>query len=185
MQSATLAPHPHPLPPPRPWYAQVWPWLLIFPPLCATLAGSYAAWLAYSRQDAMVVDDYYKEGQAINQDLRRARMAALLKMDVSLRLDNAGGQLTGIVSSAAANQSDRLKLKFIHPTQPEKDRSLAIAPDAAGKFAVKFPALEKTQWQVAIQDESGRWRLDGVWAWPQQQAIRLRTNEATTSEADF
>jgi hypothetical protein len=62
----------------KPWYAQRWPWLLMLGPVLVILAGSYTCWLAFSRQDALVVDDYYKQGRAINQDLRRDRVATAM-----------------------------------------------------------------------------------------------------------
>jgi len=44
-------------PAPAPWYRHRWPWLIMLGPFLVVLAGSYTMWLAYSRQDALVVGE--------------------------------------------------------------------------------------------------------------------------------
>ena len=61
-----------------PWWRQRWPWLLMAGPAIVIVAGVYTGYLAFTRQDALVVGDYYKQGKAINQDLRRDRAATAL-----------------------------------------------------------------------------------------------------------
>ncbi len=70
----------------KPWYAHLWPWLLMLGPFLVVLAASYSGWIAFTRQDAMVVDDYYKQGNAINQDLRRDAVAANLGLGFPARV---------------------------------------------------------------------------------------------------
>src|SRR4051794_21756102 len=130
----------------KPWYAQLWPWLLMLGPLAVVVAGSYTAWLAFSRQDALVVGDYYKQGKAINQDLRRDRVAANLGLSFNLRYDAAAGRLIGTMHSTAAPQSGKLELHLAHSTQPEKDIKLEVLPDSRGEFSVALPMLERTHW---------------------------------------
>ena len=49
-------------PPPRPWYRQLWPWLLIVPPAAAVIGGSITLYLAVTRPDALVRKDCFKDG---------------------------------------------------------------------------------------------------------------------------
>ena len=51
----------------RPWYQQAWPWFLISLPASAVIGGIITLMLAVNSPNALVVDDYYKEGLAINQ----------------------------------------------------------------------------------------------------------------------
>ena len=51
--------------PVEPWYRQGWPWFLIALPATAVVAGIATLVIAAKTFDGMVVDDYYKEGQAI------------------------------------------------------------------------------------------------------------------------
>ncbi|WP_394777450.1 FixH family protein [Undibacterium sp.] len=162
---------------PRPWFKQLWLWFLLAPPLVAVCAGSYMAFLAYRAQDAMVVGDYYKEGQAINRDLRRDKAAAGLQLSAALHYDAASGivagKLTGSNIGADANPAGMLTMKLVHPTQPEKDLLIRTQADSAGNFSVPLPLLDRAQWQVSLEDQAGLWRISGTWNWPQQQETRL------------
>ncbi len=60
-----------PMPDARPWYRHAWPWLLAIAPAAALIGGFVTLWLAVTTSDSLVVDDYYREGRAINQQLAR------------------------------------------------------------------------------------------------------------------
>lgn len=158
----------------KPWYMHRWPWLLMLGPFVVVIAGAYTIWLAVSRPDALVVDDYYKQGKAINQDLRRDHVAAELKLVAELSFDAADGRLVGTVRSAEQPRTDPLLISLIHSTRPEKDFRLQVQPDAEGKFSVPLPMLDMARWQVLVESGQRDWRLKGVWAWPQQKRIELR-----------
>ncbi|HJW56165.1 MAG TPA: FixH family protein [Burkholderiaceae bacterium] len=158
----------------KPWYRHIWPWLLILGPLSVVVAGSYTAWLAFSRQDALVVDDYYRRGQSINQDLRRDRVATGLELASMLRYDAAAGRLVGTVSSHGAPYTGRVFLHLVHSTQPEKDLNLEAQLDSHGEFSIALPMLEMANWQVLLENGSREWRLNGAWTWPHQKAVAMR-----------
>jgi len=168
--------------PAAPWYTQRWPWLLMLGPVLVILAGSYTMWLAYSRQDALVVDDYYKQGKAINQDLRRDRTAARLGMTAALQYAPANGNLSGAVASLKGAQQGVVQLHLIHATQPEKDLHFQMDLNAQGRFSVALPMLEKTRWQVVLEDQRRAWRLEGIWQWPQQSKLDLRAERPSAGE---
>jgi hypothetical protein len=146
-----------------PWYAQRWPWLLMLGPATVVVAGAFVTFLAVSRPDALVVGDYYKQGQAINQDLRRDRTATGLHLAVQLHFDAQAGRLEGQLTSFGKPLATPFKLMLAHPTLPERDLSLEARPDASGRFVVVLPALERTHWQVVIEGERRDWRLARSW----------------------
>jgi len=159
--------------PAAPWYAHRWPWLLMLGPFLVILAGGYTIWLATVRQDALVVGDYYRQGKAINQDLRRERAASRLGLSLALRYDAAGSRLLGTVAGAERAPHGPMTLRLVHSTRPEKDIVLPLVADAEGRFAVSLPMLEMARWQVLLEDQQRNWRLSGVWPWPQQGAVTL------------
>ena len=160
----------------RPWYAHRWPWFLMIGPVAVVLAGTYTGWLAFSQQDALVVDDYYKQGKAINQDLRRDRAAAGLGLSLDMRYDPAAGRLSGRLLSYGQPMAGAVRVRLIHSTRPERDISLEAQPDRNGAFTVALPLLERTRWQVQIENGRRDWRLHGTWKWPQQQAVQLKAD---------
>ncbi len=149
-----------------PWYKHRWPWLLMAGPVTVIVAGVMTMWISFSSADALVVDDYYKKGKAINQDLRRDSAAASRGLSLSIRYDAAAGVISGQLHGATDDVP--LKLLLIHPTLPEKDIQLTTRSDQRGVFSVALPLLERARWQVQVEDEAGSWRLQGQWSWPQQ-----------------
>ena len=125
-----------------PWYAHRWPWLLMLGPAIVVVAGVITGWLAYTQQDAMVVDDYYKRGKTINLDLRRDHVASAQALSVALRYDAAARTLGGQLTSFGKPVTAPFRIQLAHSTQPEKDVTLAAYPDAQGRFAVPLPVLE-------------------------------------------
>jgi hypothetical protein len=160
-----------------PWYAQRWPWLLIAGPLLVVIACMFTTWLAFTRDDALVVDDYYMEGQAINRDLRRDVAASALGLTFDMRYDAAAGRLSGSLMSFGAPIAGNVIIHLAHATQPEKDLQFLVQPDQAGRFSVSLPMLEMARWQVQVESERRDWRLLGVWKWPHVPAIFIRADQ--------
>lgn len=161
------------LSPATPWYAQRWPWLLMLGPAIVLVGGSYVTYLAYTHQDAMVVADYYKQGKAINQDLRRDRAASELRLAFSATLDPAAGVLHGRLASNGAGLGQPFRIHLAHATQPGKDLKLDALADAQGNFSVPLPMLERGRWQVVVEGAARDWRLAASWDWPRRQSIAI------------
>lgn len=153
------------------WYRHRWRWLLMLGPLTVVVAGLVTMWISFSGADALVVDEYYKQGKAINQDLRRDRVAAILGLAFSLRYDPAAGKLKGELRGLP--NALPLTLILIHPTVPQKDRRMIVKLDAQGEFSIALPMLERARWQVQIEDAARSWRLQGDWSWPQENTLDI------------
>ncbi|MFI4941526.1 MAG: FixH family protein [Burkholderiales bacterium] len=160
----------------KPWYAQIWPWLLMLGPFIVVIAATYTGWIAFSKQDALVVDDYYKQGNAINQDLRRDRTATNMGLSFNARYDAAAGKLNGRLLGFGTPVAGKLLIHFIHQTQPEKDLHLEAQVDQLGNFSVELPMLEMGRWQLSVEGAKRDWRLNGIWKWPQQQMVNLKAD---------
>jgi uncharacterized protein len=158
-----------------PWYRHRWPWLLMIGPVAVLIAGTITTWISFSGADALVVDDYYKQGKAINQDLRRDEAAARLGLTASLRYDavtdSVSGRLEGNDKPAA------LIVQLLHPTVPEKDVRTLVKVDGDGSFAFHLPLLDRAYWKVQLEDQDRQWRLQGSWRWPEQKQTDIRPFE--------
>lgn len=164
---------PQVLNPPTPWYRHRWPWIVMSGPVLVVVAASFSGWLAFTRQDALVVDDYYKQGTAINQDLRRETAAAALGMNMNMVYLPQSRRLSGTLLSLGHPSTGAFKITLAHATEPAKDIVLAVLPDAQGRFDVGMPGFEASWWKVTVENDTHKWRLDGVWKWPQDAAIDL------------
>jgi len=175
-----------------PWYRHRWPWLLMAGPAVVVVAGVFTAWLAISRADALVADDYYKQGKAINKDLRRDHEAQRLGAAIDMAYDPAAGVLRGRLQLREpvsqpqvqlADQASRtLILSLVHPTQPGKDRTLQVQPAADGSFSVPLAEMEQARWRLVAEDGSHVWRLHGTWAWPQQRRMEMNAEAYAPAE---
>ena len=54
---------------PQPWWRFGHVWLVIAGPVIVVIAGFVTLWLAISRPDPVVAEDYYRKGLEINQTL--------------------------------------------------------------------------------------------------------------------
>ncbi len=156
----------------QPWYRHRWPWLLMLGPVAVLVAGFVTMWISFSGADALVVDDYYKQGKAINQDLRRDRAAAERGLAASLRYDAASGHLLGQMTGLRV--AVPLTVLLVHPTVPQKDIRLSAVPDGKGEFVLPLAMLERANWQVQLEDGQRQWRLHGQWLWPQNKNVDIR-----------
>ena len=160
----------------RPWYTHRWPWLLMLGPALVLVAGGYTGYLAVTREDAVVVDDYYKKGKAINQDLRRDKVASSMQLAFSARHDPAAGTFAGTLTSKGAAVTTPFRVRLAHSTQPHKDMVLTAEPGLDGRFSVALPLLEQARWRVVVEGLDNDWRLAGTWQWPQQRELTLRAD---------
>jgi hypothetical protein len=166
---------------PPPWYTQRWPWLLMLGPAMVLVGGAYLGYLAVRHEDAMVVDDYYKQGKAINQDLRRDRVASAMRLAFSAHYDPARGMLGGDIDSGGVGLDKAFRIHLAHATIPARDILLEVQPDAMGRYSVALPLLEGGRWRVVVEGQGRDWRLTGAWDWPKRQSIAIAADAAAAT----
>ncbi|GAA3980698.1 hypothetical protein GCM10022279_00420 [Comamonas faecalis] len=79
---------PGPMPgdaPARPWWKFGMVWMLIAGPAVVVVAGFVTLWLAVSRPDPVLSEDYYQRGLEINQTLRAQQEAEAAAMTPALK----------------------------------------------------------------------------------------------------
>ena len=141
-----------------PWYRQRWPWLLMLMPALAVVGGFITLWFALSTNNAMVVDDYYKEGKAINLELARDREAAQRGLEATLASEGGGV----VVRLGARNGSlpPFLTLRVVHATRDELDRTFTLARTGPGVYADSNGQLPGPgRWNLLVEDPERTWRL--------------------------
>lgn len=141
----------------RPWYRQAWPWFLISLPASAVIGGITTLILAVNSPNALVVDDYYKEGLAINQEKHRLASADRMGMTGLLRSD--GKRLTLSLTSQPAVNEQALTLNIIHSTRAELDRELTLQRLPDGRYATDMPMLPPGNWYLRLQAGDASWQI--------------------------
>lgn len=164
----------------QPWYKQPWPWLLMTGPFVVVVAGFVTAWLAIRSNDGLVVDDYYKQGLAINQQLQRDRRAG--ELGVQAQVLRSGAQLRVMLTGAgAAGQPEKLTLRLTHPTRAGMDQAVDLTAEGQGFFSGKLSTEISGRWHVVLEDPSGQWRLQGDWQADAMEPLQLGAGAATST----
>lgn len=138
-------------------------------PLAVVVAAAITVVLAVSSNDGLVADDYYKQGLAINRTLARSDKAKNLELHASVLF--ASGQNT--LRAALPEIKDppqSLRLSFVHPTKAGQDRSARLHRIAEGLYEGRVAVPATGAWRLVLEDESGQWRLTGVWVAGSQRA---------------
>ena len=160
--------------PPNPWYREPWPWIIMIAPVTAVVSGALLLWLAITSYDGLVSDDYYKNGLAINQVLRRDERAAELSYQAHASISDDGSSVRVMFRTAQASLPAKLRLQLAHPTRAGRDQTTVLETNSLGHYEARLVPLEAGRWQVSIEDLPGTWRLTGTWRLPHDRAISLQ-----------
>ncbi|AOX99394.1 FixH family protein [Jeongeupia sp. USM3] len=145
------------LPRKSPWYKSPWPWFLMFFPALAVVAGVATFVIAFKTEDSLVSDDYYKEGQEINQRLARDDKARALGLNAQLMVSDDSRAIRILLNHPAGGE---LYLKIIHPTISGHDQQLKLAQQGPMLYAAQLDQpLPSHRWQLELGDTAGQWRL--------------------------
>lgn len=142
----------------KPWFKEPWPWLLAIMPVTAIVAGGFTLWFAITSNDGLVVDDYYKQGKAINQTKARDRLAQTL--GISAQLLPKGAELRLQLDGRLPTPPGKLTLKILHPTRSGDDHDVILNWDGSA-YTGKLPQLAGSRYRAQLTPESGDWRLTG------------------------
>ena len=142
----------------QPWYRQFWPWFLILLPATVVVASLYTMYLASSGADDLVVDDYYKDGLAINRQLEKKQRGEALGVSADLAFSDelVTVQVTGPVDVA------ELDLLLSHPLEADRDFSVELTRTGPGEYRGALAAAVAPRWHWTLESPGpGAWRLDG------------------------
>ena len=142
----------------QPWYRQFWPWFLILLPATVVVASLYTMYLASSGADDLVVDDYYKDGLAINRQLEKKQRGEALGVSADLAFSDelVTVQVTGPVDVA------ELDLLLSHPLEADRDFSVELTRTGPGEYRGALAAAVAPRWHWTLESPGPEaWRLDG------------------------
>lgn len=155
-----------------PWYKQRWPWLLMSGPALVIVAGAVTVWLAVVSNDGLVVDDYYKQGLAVNQRLHRDQQASDLGMAADLMRSGVNVRLL-LTAGGKTEMPAEVAIKISHPTRAGQDQLLRLQKEAPGFYSGKMTSGISGRWLVTIEDPAAKWRLHGEWHADSDELLHL------------
>jgi uncharacterized protein len=153
-------------PPPRfpggdvlPWYRQFWPWFLISLPATVVVAALTTVVIANRGADDLVVDDYYKNGLAINRQLEKQQRAQQLGISATVLIDGP----SVVVQTRGRVSGDALQLHLSHPLEADRDFELALKSFGSGIYRGHLRRTPAPRWHWVLESPGEKgWRLDGT-----------------------
>lgn len=148
------------LPPVKPWYREMWPWLLMLPPLASVAGGVTMVYLAVGTPEALVVEDYSRI-----EDITRERYAAerrALELGVAARvvLEPASGEEVAVsVELDGAGAPEALVLALRHAAHPTADREVVLSRAAGYRGIVELAA---GRYQLDLRPADSSWLVSGA-----------------------
>jgi uncharacterized protein len=139
---------------PEPWYRQFWPWFLIALPASVVIASFITLWLAISRPNPMVVDDYARIARSTEQRMERDHAAAALGVRAQIRVI-ADADLIEVRLTPETVTPEALELRLSHPLVEERDQVLKLMRVPGGWSGQVVPP----EGRLYPGDRS--WRLSG------------------------
>jgi len=142
----------------QPWYRQFWPWFLIALPASVVVAALATAYIAHRGADDLVVQDYYKDGLAINRQLEKEDRANQLGISAALQFsdDSVKVKMAGPVTDA------KLQLLLSHPMEADSDFPVTLTRVSPGLYSGTLAQGIAPHWHWRLeQSQENGWRLNG------------------------
>jgi hypothetical protein len=118
-----------------------------------------------------VVDDYYKEGKAINARLDKIELARNLGITTLLNVND--GNITLEFTNAAPKTGEALKLEFFHVTIEDRDFEVLLTRDANGIYRSNTEKDISGKWRIRLMPLSEEWKVQDRVNLPQTKAFRF------------
>jgi len=137
-------------------------------PGSVVIGGITMVVIAFRHADTLVVDDYYRDGLAINQTLEKDQRAAALNLRAELTFDFPRHELrlrlTGDLSPLPA-----LQLQLLHPTDNTRDDRVLLTGIGGANYAGELTTSFQHRYYLRLQPASlqgepatdAAWRLNG------------------------
>ena len=146
----------------RPWYKEPYVLMLIGIPLSSVIMGAFFISLAVNTKDTLVRDNYYKDGLAINQEMKWDKKAK--DWNIRAQLSITGNNASFVLTNSRQLAPSVLQLKLSHPTLSNLDRDalLQLTQDTQnGKPVYKgfIDEIVDGRYYVQVESPEQVWRL--------------------------
>jgi hypothetical protein len=151
--------------------------MVIAIPFASVIAGINMIYLAINTDDGLVVDDYYKEGMAINQSLQRDRTAAELGLSAQLMVEDSGNMIRlNFNKGKLAEYPGQLTLHLQHATRAVNDQVIPLVRAPQDQYIGYLKqTISEGVWYITLSTEE--WRLVDRVHWQNGMNINLAAQE--------
>ena len=158
----------------RPWYREGWMLFVFSFPALSVVLGLAMLMLSLTTNNALVVDDYYKQGKAINQTLGRDQYAKQHNLSAFIE-PGVDGVSIDLQGHPGFELPDAIQVKWVHITLDLHDGTLELLRDGqsnryhahwhlendTSRFGRPYKDIQDMQYRVHIESDDKQWRLTG------------------------
>jgi len=166
--------------PPHPWYREPIAWALLAGPIIVVFASFTTYYIAVKYRDPLVVDDYYKQGLHINQELSRSKAA--IQAGAKAQAMFSGDMKTVRVVLQGKSQPEQLTLRLVHPTLEHHDQTIVLKRGSDGLYQGTLKPAEAPHWFVRLEAPNGQWLIEGKWYPGHGESVVLDPNQAARAK---
>ncbi|MBT8140263.1 MAG: FixH family protein [Gammaproteobacteria bacterium] len=169
------------------WYRQFWPWFLLALPAVVVVASLVTVAIAFYHSDSLVVDNYYREGLAINRKLALDEAAATRAISAQLDIwQNGLIKLKVLEKERPFQRPAGLQLQWQHPTKQASDFSMQLKPGPGGLFSTAVESVPAGRWYVtvtstSVENQSKNAETGGGTGWRLKQEILIAPDSPVTA----
>ena len=109
-----------------PWYREPWAWYMVAILMATFTWGGVQVYTAFTYQDSVVVDDYYKYGRTINQDMTRIDNARAMAIVATVTADDLTGEVRVALQGQTSQWPAQLRLSFLSPVFQDQDHTINL-----------------------------------------------------------
>jgi hypothetical protein len=125
--------------------------------------------LALNSKDSLVIDDYYKQGKAINNKLEKIKTAKALNLRTEITFLDERIELRFL--SQDPEQGAALTLEFYHSTQSERDFTINLTQRADGTYQAPIEQTLSGKWRLSLHPFHNGWKIQQDVALPQSAPV--------------
>ena len=144
----------------KPWYKQFWPWFLIAIPGSSVVTGIIMVTVAFTGQDTLVRDNWYKEGMTVNQRMEKRNRAEQAGIKAFITFDSAENIVTLRLSNLDATTDPGLTLELVHPTLAQRDVRAELFKTPDNRYFAKLNNTPSGLYYALLSSSQGDWEIE-------------------------
>lgn len=161
-----------------PGYKQPWFWFLMAPLVLVFFMGFTMLYLSIVSNDGVIVDNFYKDGLAINTREQQDMNARELELKANLNLEHTVANLT--LEGLIQDEHYKLWLHIVHPTKESLDIRIPLQ-QSGNLYTGALPHVLSGRYSIMITpdlmpNDPKMWRLHADTMLPLDNNLNLTPN---------
>jgi hypothetical protein len=132
-------------------------------PLIVVVAGIFTAWIAYTRGDPVISEDYYRKGLAASQTLASDARAQAMGLQAAVRLSENDTVSVALSATKDFQAPPTIRLTLSHPTRAGLDQMQTLQREGE-RYRGRLHLPQSGHWLLLIENDApgeGAWRMLG------------------------